>query len=457
MKLFTDPDVLARYNEDSLGIQGGVEGVFRPKTEEEVEDLVKKCFSESKPITAQGLRTSLTGASICSEGYAVSLEHMSRIIDIDVGRQRAIVEPGVIVSDLKKAVAEYGLDYPPDPTSQAECTLGGNVSTNASGSRAIKYGSTIDWVRRLRVVDGEGKVVELESASAEKNCAGYGSFYRPVHLIVGSEGTLGVITQIELALKSLPTDSFLGMAFFLDLASAFDFVIEARKSRGYSPSSMEFFDDACLEIIRPVAKGVSIPGDSKVMVYFEQEYDDEKEKDRCLEKWFKLIEEFSPFSSYTQVALSRTQKEHLLELRHHIPAKMNEESVAVAKAGGCKISTDWAVPYHQVHQLFKYYDSVRDQLGDMTIVRFGHIGEGHPHFNFIARNQDEKRKAEEIDMFMARKAVQLGGTIAGEHGIGKIKREHLPIQYPQSVIGTMKAIKKQWDPKGILAPGNIFI
>lgn len=456
MKMVADPDVLARYNEDSLGIRGSFEGVFRPETEEEVKDLVKKCSSEGKSITAQGLRTSLTGASMCSQGYAVSLERMNQIIGIDVKRRRAIVEPGVVVSDLRKAVADYGLDYPPDPTSQAECTLGGNVSTNASGSRAIKYGSTIDWVRRLRVVDGEGKVVELESISAEKNCAGYGSFYSPARLVVGSEGTLGIITQVEVALKSLPTDSFLGMAFFSDLPSAFDFVIEARRSRRYSPSSMEFFDDACLEIIRPVAKGISVPGDGKVMIYFEQEYDDEKEKDQYLERWFKLIEKFSPFSSYTQVALNRAQKEHLLELRHHVPAKMNEESVAATKAGGCKISTDWAVPYHQVHQLFKYYDSVRDQLGDIMIARFGHIGEGHPHFNFVARDRDEKRKAEEIDMFMARKAVGLGGTIAGEHGIGKMKREHLPIQYPQSVIQTMKAVKKQWDPKGVLAPGNIF-
>jgi len=454
--MITDPAILAAYNEDALGIKGKFKGLFRPDSEAEVIDMAQDCVARKLPLTAQGLRSSLTGAAICDAGAALSLERMNRLIHIDVKRKFAVIEPGIILSDFKKSVAEAGLMYAPDPTSAGECTLGGNVATNASGSRSLKYGATINWVRGLRIVDGRGRALEVKNGISGKMCAGYGALYRPTQLFVGSEGTLGVVTRIEVALTDLPANVFVGIVFFKDLKNAIDFTIEAIHEPAYKPASMEFLDRACLDIIRSKTKGISIPADACAMIYFEQEYQDDREKDRWLNRWFPLIEKHTTFSDDTQIADSPKEKKNLYDLRHHIPSKTNEESIKAVKTGGCKISTDWAVPPNRLHDLFHYFDEIRGPLGDMTVIRFGHLGSGHPHFNFIARTRDEKIIASEIDDLMARKAVALGGCVSAEHGIGKMKRRQLPLQYPQPIIRAMKALKKEFDPSGIMAPGNIF-
>ncbi len=456
-KMIHDPEILAAYNEDALGIKGKFKGLFRPDSEAEVIDIVRSCASKKLSLTPQGLRSSLTGAAICEKGVALSLERMNRLIDIDVERKVAVVEPGIILSDFKKSVEEAGLMYGPDPTSAQECTLGGNVATNASGSRSLKYGATINWVQGLRIVDGKGRVLALKNGLTEKMCAGYGALYRPTQLFVGSEGTLGVVTRIEVSLTELPANLFLGIVFFPDIKSAIDFTIEAQHKPAYKAASMEFLDQMCLEIIRPEAKGIAIPADARAMIYFEQEYNDDSEKDYFLNLWFPLIEKHTPLSDDTQIAASPKEKKHLYELRHHVPSKTNEESIKVIKTGGCKVSTDWAVPHNRLHQLFGYFEEIRGPLGDMMMIRFGHLGSGHPHFNFMARTREEKIIASEIDDLMARKAVALGGCVAGEHGIGKMKRRQLALQYPAPIIGAMKALKKELDPRGIMAPGNIFM
>ena len=454
--LVTDPDILTSYNEDALGIVGCFAGVFRPRSEQEVSECIRECASAEIPITPQGLRTSLTGASICNRGVALSLEKMNRLIDIDVKNRKAIVEPGILVSELKNQLEKEGVSYPPDPTSAGECTLGGNVATNASGSRALKYGSTIDWVTGLRVMDGNGEALELHNNFSEKHCAGFGAVYRPVNLFVGSEGILGVATRIEIALTPLPPDYFIGVVFFSEMKHALDFVVETRKDPDCAPTSMEFLDEACIEIIRPGSKGFNIPADTRVILYFEQEYGDDKEKDSLLDNWFQRIEKHSALSNDTRIALTEKQKRHLHQLRHLVPAKANEDSVLATKTGGGKIATDWAVPCDRIHPLFDYFDKMRNLLKDIPVLRFGHIGNGHPHFNFMARTPREKKTAEAVDAMMAKKAVELGGVVTAEHGIGKLKREHLKLQYSPRILAVMKAIKKEMDPRNIMAPGNIF-
>ncbi len=455
-EMIDDPEILAAYNEDALGIRGGFKGLFRPDSEGEVMDVVRDCAAKKLSLTPQGLRSSLTGAAICEKGAALSLERMNRLIDIDVKRKMALVEPGIVLSDFKKSVAEAGLMYAPDPTSAGECTLGGNVATNASGSRSLKYGATLDWVTGLRIVDGTGRILSLKSGFTEKVCAGYGALYRPARLFVGSEGTLGVVTRVEVALTERPGGLFLGLVFFENLRSAIDFTIEAHDEPAYKATSMEFLDRMCLEIIRPQAKGIAVPQGARAMIYFEQEYGDDSEKDDLLNLWFPLIEKHTRLFDDTQIAESPKEKKHLYDLRHHVPAKTNEESVKVIKNGGCKISTDWAVPQGRLHQLFAYFEKIRDPLGDMMVIRYGHLGSGHPHFNFIARNGEEAAIAQEIDDLMARKAVALGGCVSAEHGIGKLKRRQMGLQYPPPIINAMKALKRELDPIGIMAPGNIF-
>ena len=191
---------------------------------------------------------------------------------------------------------------------------------------------------------------------------------------------------------------------------ALNFILGTRDDHAFSPRSIEFLDETCLEIIRPLAEGISLPDEAQVMVYFEQEIDDERGKEQVLRRWSTLIDKYTGLSDDTQIAFTARQKGHLLGLRHLVPQTMNEESARAVKNGGCKISTDWAVPYHKLPELFAYYDTVKHLLGDMTVIRFGHIGEGHPHFNFIARNAEEMRIAAHVDLLMAKKAVDLGGT-----------------------------------------------
>lgn len=338
-EMITDPEILAAYNEDALGIKGKFKGLFRPNTEAEVIDMVRACASQKMPLTAQGLRSSLTGAAICEKGAALSLERMNRLIDIDVKRKSAIIEPGIILGHFKSLVEDSGLMYAPDPTSAHECTLGGTVATNASGSRSLKYGATINWVRGLRIVDGRGRVLEVKNPIPEKMCAGYGALYRPTQLFVGSEGTLGVVTRIEVSLSELPANVFVGIVFFRDVKSAIDFTMEAVQEPAYKPVSMEFMDQNCLEIIRSKAKGIAIPADAHAMIYFEQEYNDDSEKDRWLNLWFPLMEKHTPLSNDTQIAVSPKEKKHLYDLRHHVPSTTNEMSIEAVKTGGCKIST----------------------------------------------------------------------------------------------------------------------
>ncbi len=455
-RLITDPDILASYNEDTLGISGGFEGVYRPQSEKEVSECLRECVSRKIPITPQGLRSSLTGASICDRGVALSLEKMNRLIDMDGKRRKAVVEPGMVVSELKSQLEKEGFTYPPDPTSAGECTLGGNVATNASGSRALKYGSTIDWVTGLRVADGNGEIVEFRNNASEKLCTGFGAFYRPANLFVGSEGVLGIATRIEIALHPLPPDYFIGVVFFSQMKHALDFTVDARKDAHFSATSLEFLDEGCLDIIRPGAKGFHIPEQARVIVYFEQEFQDDKEKEEQLDAWYERIESHSTLAQDTQIAITGKQKQHLHELRHLVPAKANEVSARSVQSGGCKIATDWAVPYTKLHALFAFFEENRRVLGEIPVLRFGHIGNGHPHFNFMARNSEERKTAETVDAVMARKAVELGGVVTAEHGIGKLKRAHLPLQYPARIISIMKAMKRELDPHGILAPGNLF-
>lgn len=455
-EMIRDSEILASYNVDVLGIQGGFEGVYRPLSKVDIIEIIRECISSKMPLTAQGLRSSLTGAAISESGCALSLEKMNRLIDVDVKQKRAVVEPGMVVSEFKRAVEAEGLMYPPDPTSEADSTIGGNVATNASGARSLTYGSTMDWVRGVEVVAGQGKCLNISDCPAEKICAGYGALYRPTRLWCGSEGTLGIVTRIEVALAPLIENIFVAIVFFSELKSALDFVLQSHQNGRYKPLSMEFLDDACMDMIRPEAGGVNFPENAKAMIYVEQAYADDLQKDTYLNQWFALIEEHTPYWNDTQVAFTEKQKKHLRNLRHHVPEKTNQESIQAARTGGCKISTDWAVPVPRLHELFAYFEKIREPLSGMRVTCYGHIGSGHPHFNFIARNPKEVAAAERIDDLMAQKAVQLGGCVSAEHGIGKLKRRQMAFQYSQPVISAMKALKKEMDPHGILAPGNIF-
>jgi len=454
-QLVKDPDVINAYSQDALGIKGNFEAIVRPKGEEEVLDVISYCYNTSKKLTPQGLRTSLTGASMAEEGIALCLEEMNSILDVDEKAKVAYVQPGVPTGDLRRFFSTLGLMYPPDPTSQKECTIGGNVATNASGSRSLKFGSTGDWVCYLRVIDGTGKVHEFYTRKGLKSACGPRIFQNSVDIIVGSEGIFGVITKIGLRLIDKPPDSIIFVVFFEDVYKALQFVTHVILHKKKLPAAMELLDEYCMSLLEGM-EGYYAPKGSRCIIYFEEDIWDDTNEDQLLESWYQLIERHTKLSQDTILLRSNRQKEGFKQLRHRVPEALNEESIRAAKHGGLKISTDWVVPLENITKIFRFFDELRPMLKDMPVARYGHIGSGHPHFNIIARDEREKELAKEAEKRLVLKALELDGTISGEHGIGKLKKGYLSLMYPQEVISTLKSVKNILDPKWILSPGNII-
>lgn len=468
----TELSVRHAYSEDASGLIAVPDAVARPVHEAEIAEIVGHCAAHGIPLTPQGLRSSTVAGPLAFGGVALSLERMARVLDIDVENRLAVLEPGVNLGEFKRSLRGTGLFYPPDPTSEDECTIGGSVMANASGSRTYRYGATRPYVRSLRVILGDGRIAELERSRASKNTAGYFGFQNPVDLLVGSEGTLAVLTRVTVALLPEPPSYFAGMAFFRTLPDALDFVLaadRAGRSAGalgfpggsndrpatVSPRCLELFDAGSLELIRPAAGRLSIPESARAAIFFEQECEGGGE-DQAFEAWYQLLEGRNALADETIVASSDERKGELRRLRHALPTEMNERGQRARATGGRKLSTDWAVPIDLLPRAVDEATRITEGLFGGFFIRYGHVGNGHPHFNLLAEDPDSLERAREATHRMARLAIELGGTVTAEHGVGKIKREYLRYQYPAWVVDAMRAVKRSLDPAGILAPGNIF-
>jgi FAD/FMN-containing dehydrogenase len=468
----TDLSVRQAYSEDASGLIAVPDAVARPANEEEIVEIVRHCHAHSIPLTAQGLRSSTVAGPLAFGGVAMSLERMGRVVDIDTVNRLAILEPGVNLGEFKRSLRGSGLFYPPDPTSEDECTIGGSVMANASGSHTYRYGPTRPYVRALRVVLGDGRVDELARSRSSKNTTGYFGFQNPVDLLVGSEGTLGILTRVTVDLLPEPPAFFAGMAFFRALPDALDFVLAADRenraateaihaedpaSRGtrLAPRCLELFDEGSLDLIRPAAARLNIPAGARAAIYFEQECEAGRE-DEAFEAWYRLLEQQAAMADDTIVATTDERKGELRKLRHALPTEMNERGQSARATGGRKLSTDWAVPLDFMPRAIEEATRIAEETFGGFFIRYGHIGNGHPHFNLLAEDPESLARARAATHRMARLAIEMGGTVTAEHGIGKIKREYLRYQYPAWVVEAMRAVKRTLDPGGILAPGNIF-
>jgi len=458
-ELITDPDIVKGFCTDSSNYPGYAEALIRPKSRDEVVEIVKEANSKKIPITTIGNRSSLTGSAAALGGWILDTSQMTKIFEINQKEKFAISEPGIMLSDLKKTILEQGVFYAPDPTSEKECFFGGSIATNASGSRTFKYGSTRKYVRALEVVLASGEVLNLRRPEIEKNTFGYLPFQNMVNIFVGSEGTLGVITKVEVELLEKPENFFGGMAFFKTLSDTLDFVINVRRDllqqvSTVTPRAVELFDYHGLNIIR-LDSTFKIPENAQAAIFFEQEYKAE-EFESILNNWLSFLEKNKAIIDDTIIAQQPKQQEELRRLRHKVPSYLFEEGGKFVKDGGGKISTDWSVPINKIHEIMDYAKKLADEAKIVEPVIYGHIGNGHPHYNFIAKNSAQKKQILDVVHKTCQKVVLLGGTIAAEHGIGKIKKDFVKYQYPIQIIDAMKALKHSLDPNGIMAPGNIF-
>ena len=447
----TDTSVREAYETDASGIHLLPDLVARPDTIDDVIDLVKSAASDRTPITCAGAQTSTTAASITDKGLLLSMRALNRIGEVDVSTRTLRVGPGALLGEIKRATAAAGLLFAPDPTSEEESTIGGAIACNASGARTYKYGATRKHVRALRVVLANGDVAEFRRTELEKNTVGYAFAHDPIDWFIGSEGTLGIIVEAELSLLPLP-ERVVGLAIpFRSEADALRFVVAARESAQVAPRCIEFFDSLALDIAR--ASGPKWPADSKAMVYVEEEIPGDLEE--ALGRWLELIEEVSS-AMEPLVFEGEAQLREARRIRHSVPSTMNERGGKHRATGGRKLSTDWAVPYRKLAEAIGVARQLTDARGLEQSVIYGHAGNGHPHQNFLARDPDELTTIEEVIEETLRAVLSLGGTVAAEHGIGKIKRRWLPLQMNPLQIAMMNAVKRELDPLGILAPGNIL-
>ena len=474
MHVTSNHDEIQSYVSDASFIRDGyADRVVVPESVEDVSEILAAANRDRIPVTVSGAGTGTVGGRVAFGGIVLATDRLNRIKTIvreDEGGY-AVAEAGVILADLQRAVDHEGLLYPPDPTERG-AFLGGTVATNASGARTFKYGPTRRYIRRLKVVLASGEVVDLrrgevqaadgririgsieaqlpnyELPATRKNASGY--FVAPemdaVDLFIGSEGTLAVICEVEVKLLPKPEGLLSGIVFFGDEADVLAFVRDARARA--TARAIEFFDRQSLNFLRE--RYPDVPANSVGAIFFEQETTESTEE-AVLSEWMELLDQHHAFPD-SWFATNEQDQTRLREFRHQLPVLMNEW---FSRYNQRKVSTDMAVPDEAFAGLFRLY---KDTLGDsgLRYTIFGHIGDNHVHVNILPRNDDEGARARELYVEFLKYAASVGGTLSAEHGVGKLKREYLRLFYNDDQLREMAALKKAFDPNGILGRGNIF-
>ena len=444
--------------------EGHADRVVFPETIQDVSEVLKTANRDRVPVTISGAGTGTVGGRVAFGGIVLATDKLSRIKTIahQPGGGYAVAEAGVILSDFQRAVDQQGLLYPPDPTERS-CFLGGTVATNASGARTFKYGPTRNYVQRLKVVLASGEILDLSRGDARsldvklptyhmpatrKNATGY--FVAPemdeVDLFIGSEGTLGVICEIQVRLLPKPEGLLSGVVFFENEADVLALVAEARTR--VDARALEFFDRESLNFLRE--KYPEIPATAVGAIFFEQETRAETEE-TVLHEWMELLEKHHAFAD-SWFATNEQDQARLREFRHQLPVLMNEW---FARYNQRKVSTDMAVPDEAFPGLFQLYKRTLHESG-LRYTIFGHIGDNHVHVNILPRNDSEAARARELYVEYLKYAASVGGTLSAEHGVGKLKRDYLKLFYSDDQLREMAALKRAFDPNGILGRGNIF-
>lgn len=461
MQTKSDPDEIQSFLADASFIRDGhADRVVIPETIEEVAEVLAAANRDRVPVTVSGAGTGTVGGRVPFGGIVLATDRLNHIKSIE--NFRGVAEAGVILSDFQRAVDQKGLLYPPDPTERG-AFLGGTVATNASGARTFKYGPTRNYIERLKVVLASGEVLDLRRGdklpqipvlnyrppATRKNAAGY--FVKPdmdaLDLFIGSEGTLAVICEIETRLVPKPEGLLSGVVFFANESDVLAFVAEA-KNGAVDARALEFFDNGSLNFLRE--KYPEIPGAAVAAIFFEQETTDDTEES-ILNEWLVLLDKHHAFSD-SWFATNEQDQARLREFRHQLPVLMNEWFAHYRQR---KVSTDMAVPDAAFPGLFDLYKQTLRSSG-LRYTIFGHIGDNHVHVNILPRDEDEGTRARELYVQFLRYAASVGGTLSAEHGVGKLKRDYLRLFYNDEQLREMAALKKTFDPHGILGRGNIF-
>jgi glycolate oxidase len=435
-----DAQALSDYSRDESDT-----GTFEPEvvvfaeSTEQVSRIFAACQRHGVPVTPCGARSGKSGGSLpLFGGVALSLERMNRILSISTEDLTAVVEPGVLTGDFMKAVEGQGLFYPPDPNSLEFCTLGGNIAENAGGPRALKYGVTRDYVIGLLWVLPDGRVLRVGRKTI-KGVAGYDL----LGLFVGSEGTLGVATEITVQLIPLPRFVKTALVIFdsvIDAAQA----VSAVLAKGLLPRTLELLDDVSIRAVD--GRGFQFPENSGAALILETDGSTEEAAFSELVAAGEICAQMK--SRQTLVAQSEEQRQKLWAVRRVV-------STALRAMKPFKISEDIAVPRSRIAEAIARLKEMGQHMG-LIVATYGHAGDGNLHANILFDGPEERAKVDRAVERMLHMTVEMGGTLTGEHGVGYAKREFLPLEQSKELIDVQRNIKKLLDPQGFLNPGKIF-
>ena len=445
-RVLVDEESLMAYGHDETeDLVHPPEVVLKPESATEVSAILRHCRERSIPVTAIGGRTGLSGGALSVlGGVGLSMERMNRILEIDELNLQVTVEPAVITQVLQETVAAKGLYYPPDPSSRGTCTIGGNLAENAGGPRAVKYGVTKDFVLNLEVVLADGTIIQT-GANTLKNSTGYNL----TQLMVGSEGTLGIITKAQLKLVPLPKHNLLMLVPFYDASKACE-AVSAIFRAGITPSALEFMERDAIDWVLRFVDDVTVPVEPAIQAHLLIEVDG-NHTDALMadcEVIAGVVQEYG--SGEILFADDEAQKNQLWKLRRKVAEAVKANSVYKEE--------DTVVPRYKLPELLRGVKAIGDRFGFKSVC-YGHAGDGNLHVNIIKGDLSDERWNEELPHAISEifeLCVSLHGTLSGEHGIGLVQRNYMPIAFQKEELLLMKRIKMGFDPTQILNPLKVF-
>jgi glycolate oxidase len=444
--VFTDEESFEKYGRDETEkLHYSPAVVVKPRTPQEISALMQLANKHLIPVTPRGAGTGLTGGALPHlGGLVIAMERFNSILDIDERNLQVTTEPGVITEVLQNAVKEKGLFYPPDPASKGSCFIGGNISENSGGPKAVKYGVVKDYVLNLEIVLPTGEIIWTGS-NVLKNATGYNL----TQLIVGSEGTLGIVTKIVLRLIPHPKFDLLMLAPFDSLEKASE-AVSAIFRAGITPSAMELMEIESIKLASKLCESTAITITDNLAAHLIIEVDG-NDKDVLMKDMEAIADVLANFEvGELYFADDAQQKTELWKIRR----KANEASVAA----GYTIEEDTVVPRAELPKLIKGVKALAAENG-FKVVSYGHAGDGNLHVRInhpLYKKSYENEVIQDILFKIFELVKSLGGTISGEHGIGLIQKSFMPVMFDPITMELMKGIKKVFDPNHILNAGKIF-
>ncbi|MDD4955724.1 MAG: FAD-binding oxidoreductase [Candidatus Omnitrophica bacterium] len=480
MIIKTKKDQFESYLEDTSNLYGTASSLYIVKNKEELVTLIRDLNKHKTPFTISAGRTGTTGGCVPLGGVIISIEQLKSIIEINKENKTVSLETGLTFKELEEAVSKKNLTLRSSPT-ESLAFIGGAISTCASGVRGFGYGSIRNYISGIEVVlptgeqlnikrkavssvkrlfdfehKGKNFKFKLPSYTAPKFKSQAGYFVHNdmdlIDLFIGSEGTLGVIVGAEINLQDMPLDVFDGLIFFKKETEGLEFVEKIKNlkiKKLLEPTSLEFFDKNSLDMLR---SEYSFVPQAECAIYFEQAVEKNDDPAALLDKWAGLSESLNAIADKSILADTPKERERIFEFRHRLPQAINEYLRSFKQL---KTAVDCAVPPAAFMEMYNFYKEKAKESG-INYVNFGHIGEDHLHFNFLPKADSESITAKKYMETFCRKAVELGGTVSAEHGIGKIKKPYLKIMYTQAQIEEMAHLKKYFDPVCLMGLDNIF-